>query len=73
MIYTVDRIEENFAVCETRNGMVNVPLSELPDNIGVGSVFSIDKGKYIFRDDEEIAAKLANISLLQKLKNKNKK
>ena len=46
---TVDRIEENIAVCETDNGdFIKIKLSELPEKTGEGSVIIVlSDGKYV--------------------------
>lgn len=50
MFYTLDRIEdENIAVLIDDDGRKHdVPCTAIPENDGIGSVFSIKDGKYIF-------------------------
>ncbi len=49
----VDRIEENFAVCEMEEGtMLNIIIDILPQNITDGTVLNID-GEVITIDEEE--------------------
>ena len=46
MIWIIDRIEENVAVCEYETGKtIDVPLSALPENIKEGSVISLSQDK----------------------------
>lgn len=53
-IYIVDRIEENFAVCE-KNGetIVDLKLSDLPESVHEGSVLKQLKNGIFFEDKEE--------------------
>lgn len=46
--YTIDRFEEDFAVCEDRTTkeIVNVKKSELPDDAREGSVLTYKDGKF---------------------------
>ena len=54
MYYIVDRIEEGFAVCENSEtfNMINIPLSELPEDIQEGSCIKLVNDIYI-RDLEQ--------------------
>lgn len=51
--YTVDRIEEGFAVCEDENGrMVNVEIATLPADVREGDIISLENGKVVILEDE---------------------
>ncbi len=54
MYYIVDRIEEDFAVCENSEtyDMINIPLSELPEGIREGNCIRLVNDEYIV--DEEL-------------------
>lgn len=53
----VDRIEENFAVCEMENGnMLSLSMSILPSNIKDGTVLDI-QGQIITVDEEQTEKK----------------
>ncbi len=67
--YTIDRFEQNYAVCENRNtgDMVNVDISKLPENIHEGdiltyknNIYSIDENKRK-EIEERINEKIKNI------------
>lgn len=47
--FSVDRFEENFAVCENlETGIfINIPISDLPKGIKEGSIIKFENGKYI--------------------------
>lgn len=53
MTYTIDRIEECLAVCENSEGnTVNIPLSDLPDNVREGDILrKTDDGFEICADE----------------------
>lgn len=52
--FTVDRTEENFAVCETEErDFVNIELSLLPGGVKDGSVLLWDGEKYELSTEEE--------------------
>lgn len=42
MLWTVDRIEEDFAVIETPSGMINIELKFLPEGIAEGNIISLN-------------------------------
>lgn len=46
--YTIDRFENELAVCEDRNTkeMVNIPRKNLPEGIKEGSILKYKDGKY---------------------------
>ena len=52
--FSVDRFEGNFAVCENRETgeIINIPLSELPENCKSGSILKFENGKYILDLEE---------------------
>ena len=45
---SIDRFEENYAVCENINTreFINVPITELPENAQEGSILIFKNGKY---------------------------
>lgn len=47
--FSIDRFENNFAVCENRETgeMVNIPITNLPENAKEGSILKFENGKYI--------------------------
>lgn len=47
--FSIDRFEENFAVCENleTGEYLNIPISNLPENIKEGSIIKYENGKYI--------------------------
>ena len=46
MIWIIDRIEEDIAVCEYATGKtIDIPLSALPENVKEGSVISLSEDK----------------------------
>lgn len=47
--FSIDRFEDNFAVCENRQTgeLINIPISELPENAKEGSILTLENGKYI--------------------------
>ena len=47
--FSVDRFEGNFAVCENRETgeFIDIPLSELPENVKAGSILKFENGNYI--------------------------
>ena len=46
--YTLNRFEENFAICENRDTkeMIDIPISELPLDIKEGDIFTKIDDKY---------------------------
>ncbi len=51
--YTVDRIEEGFAVCEDENGiMVNIEIATLPADVREGDIVLVENGRAVFLEDE---------------------
>ncbi len=54
MRYTVDRIEENTAVCESEDlQTIVIPLCDLPQNVHEGSVLVFDDGVYFIDEAAE--------------------
>lgn len=53
--YTVDRLEEGYAVCEDRKTkeIVNIEISKLPDGIKDGTILKYENGKYFLAPEEE--------------------
>ena len=47
--FSIDRFENNFAICENRETgeMVNIPIVELPENAKEGSIIKFENGQYI--------------------------
>ena len=47
--FSIDKFEENFAVCENLETGVffNIPISDLPKDIKEGSIIKYKNGKYI--------------------------
>ncbi|MGN0973500.1 MAG: DUF3006 domain-containing protein [Bacilli bacterium] len=55
MRFIVDRIENEFAVCENENkDIVNIPITELPSNITEKSIIDYIDSQYIINDEEKI-------------------
>ncbi len=48
MMFTVDRIEGSFAVCEDSNGdMVNIHLDKLPVEVRSGDILNLRDGQFL--------------------------
>lgn len=62
--YIIDRFEENFAVCEHLDGMVNVDKSLLPPGAKPGDTLRLAGGVYII-DREDTQKRLDKIRQLQ--------
>ena len=47
--FSVDRFEGEFAICENREtgDFIDIPLSELPENVKEGSILKFENGNYI--------------------------
>lgn len=53
MKYSVDRIEEGFAVCEDENGkLINIEKEKLPQNLSEGDIFLIKNGEAVILKEE---------------------
>lgn len=64
MKYIIDRFEENFAVCETDNGMINIEKNLLPENANPGDILiKTDKGFIL--DNDTKSDRLEKIKELQ--------
>ncbi|MCR5483971.1 MAG: DUF3006 domain-containing protein [Clostridiales bacterium] len=63
--WTVDRIEDDIAVCETEYGMKNIPLSILPYGVGEGNIIDIDRFGNIKINTEEENRRREELFLLQ--------
>ena len=51
--YSVDRIEEGFAVCEDENGKtVNFEIGKLPEGVKEGDLISVDNGEAVILTEE---------------------
>jgi hypothetical protein len=51
--YSVDRIEEGFAVCEDENGKtVNIEIGKLPEGVKEGDLISVDNGEAVILAEE---------------------
>ncbi len=53
-IYSVDRIENGFAVCEDRDTkkIENIPVTEFDFSVKVGDILRFDGEKYVVDKDE---------------------
>lgn len=53
--YTIDRFENDYAVCENRDTkeMINIPKKDLPEGIKEGSILKLKDGKYSINVDKE--------------------
>ncbi len=54
--YTIDRFEEDFAVCEASDQrMVNIPFEDIPEDSEEGDILVFTEGKYV-KDKRATAA-----------------
>ncbi|MCL2636791.1 MAG: DUF3006 domain-containing protein [Oscillospiraceae bacterium] len=60
MIYIIDRIEENIAVCEYGDKRLNLPCALLPENAKEGDVIQRKNGVWCI-DEERTAKRRAEI------------
>lgn len=68
MFYSVDRIEGSFAVCTDDSGeLINIPVSEIADEIHEGSILLDTENGYVSCPDEEESRRKANFSLAESL------
>ena len=68
---TVDRIEENFDVCEMEGRvMQNIPLSAFPEQPKDGDLFDYENGIAVLRPTETAKRKEEIQSLFERLKKK---
>lgn len=54
-LYTIDRFEGEFAVCENRETgeMINIKKENLPEKIKEGSILKLKNGKYFLDEEKE--------------------
>jgi len=65
---SVDRIENNLAVCELDDRTVqNIPLSHLPDNVQEGDILCLCNGEYIIDKQETMRRRNEALKLLKSL------
>ena len=63
----IDRIEGDYAVAENGDTMIDILLSELPENVREGDMLVISHGKYIVNNKaadelkDELSARLDNL------------
>ena len=70
--YSVDRIEEVFAVCEDENGKtVNIEIGKLPEGVKEGDLISVDNGEAVILT-EETEARRKKLAEKRRLLFKNK-
>ena len=70
--YSVDRIEEGFAVCEDENGnTVNIETDKLPEGVKEGDLISVDNGEAVILT-EETEARRKKLAEKRRLLFKNK-
>lgn len=68
----VDQIIDDIAVLEDQGAMINVPISELPNDIHDGSILILDSNGYHVDVDlenekrEDLAARLERLKALKK-------
>lgn len=68
MLYSVDRIENGIAVCTDDAGeLINIPVSEITDEIHEGSILLDTGNGYVSCPDEEENRRKANFSLAESL------
>lgn len=66
MIFSIDRIEENLAVCEDENGrQVKFELELLPKNVREGDIIRRTDGGFII-DVDEAAERRRKMAQMQK-------
>lgn len=71
MKYSIDRIEENIAVCEGDDGNVlKLKLDELPENIREGEIIVRTENGYTIDSDETSARRKKMAEMQKKLFNK---
>lgn len=71
-MYTVDRIEENIVILESRkdNKMIEVNINELPEYIKEGDIITISNNKYRIEENNTKEIKNNIRNKFNKLKNK---
>ena len=69
--YSVDRIVENVVVLEDAEGaIINVPLSDVPQNVTAGDVLRLMDGRYVFDDVATESRRQRIFELQKRLRNK---
>lgn len=50
--FSIDRFEGKFAICENKQTgeYINIPISDLPENVKEGSILKLENGKYILEE-----------------------
>jgi hypothetical protein len=47
-LYTIERFEEDYAVCNSTDGrVVDIPFEDIPENSQIGDVLRFRDGKYV--------------------------
>lgn len=71
--FTVDRVEEDFAVCECEDlSHVSIPVNNFPFEVKEGMVIRLgENGIYERDEDEEAQMRSKIIALRNKLRNKS--
>ena len=71
-MYTVDRIEENIVILESRtnNKIIEVELNKLPENIKEGDIITISNNSYIIEENKTKEIKNNIRDRFNKVKNK---
>lgn len=67
--FSIDRFEGEFAICENKQTgeYINIPISDLPENVNEGSILKLENGKYILdefqtsKQQEEIKNMVNNL------------
>lgn len=66
--YTIDRFEEDFAVCEASDQrMVNIPFEEIPENSVEGDILEYGEGRYVKDQHATVAARRRIKAKMEKL------
>ena len=60
----IDRFEEDYAVCESETGMVNIKRSDIPNDAAEGDTLVLSNGGY-FIDREDTEKRRKEIEKLQ--------
>ncbi len=63
--YSVDRIEDGFAVLESNGKTLQVSLDKLPKNVKEGCILAINENKAYFIDEAETEKKREVLNKLQ--------
>ena len=53
--FTIDRIEDDIAVCENRetNEMINIKVKDLPEGAKEGAILTYKEGRFFLNKDKE--------------------